>query len=178
MALITRVSRLFRADFHAVLDRIEEPDVLLKQAVREMQEDIDRDDQRLKFLDHEQGQSQKRLTELDQSLKQMEQELDVCFNANKEDIARVLVKRKLEAERLRNVLMQKSEVLENQLEELNNRLIENRSRLLAMQQKLELLSKKDALSQFDRCSSYSEFSVQDDDLEVAFLLEKQKRKPS
>ena len=38
MALITRFSRLFRADLHAVLDRIEEPDVILRQAVREMEE--------------------------------------------------------------------------------------------------------------------------------------------
>ena len=34
MPLINRVSRLFRADLHAVLDRIEEPDVLLRQAAR------------------------------------------------------------------------------------------------------------------------------------------------
>ncbi len=40
MALITRVSRLFQADFHAVLDRIEEPEVLLRQAVREMEEEL------------------------------------------------------------------------------------------------------------------------------------------
>ena len=46
MALITRVSRLFQADFHAVLDRIEEPEVLLRQAVREMEEELARDEQR------------------------------------------------------------------------------------------------------------------------------------
>ena len=31
MALINRVSRLFTADFNAVLDRIEEPELLLKR---------------------------------------------------------------------------------------------------------------------------------------------------
>jgi phage shock protein A len=36
MALITRVSRLFRADVNAVLDRIEEPASLLRQAVLDM----------------------------------------------------------------------------------------------------------------------------------------------
>ena len=40
MTLITRLSRLFRADFHAVLDRIEEPETLLRQAIREMEEEI------------------------------------------------------------------------------------------------------------------------------------------
>ena len=53
MALVTRLSRLFQADFHAVLDRIEEPDLQLKQAVREMQFALDQDQQRLKLLQHE-----------------------------------------------------------------------------------------------------------------------------
>ena len=39
MALINRISRLFTADMHAVLDRLEEPDVLLKQALREMEDE-------------------------------------------------------------------------------------------------------------------------------------------
>ena len=42
MALINRMSRLFTADVHAVLDRIEEPDVLLRQAIREMEEALER----------------------------------------------------------------------------------------------------------------------------------------
>ena len=47
MALITRISRLFKADFHAVLDQIEEPEVLLRQAVREMEDSIAHGDQEL-----------------------------------------------------------------------------------------------------------------------------------
>ena len=42
MALIKRLSRLFAADLHAVLDQIEEPEALLKQAVREMEEELAR----------------------------------------------------------------------------------------------------------------------------------------
>ena len=40
MPLVDRVARLFRADLHAVMDRIEEPDVLLRQALREMEEEL------------------------------------------------------------------------------------------------------------------------------------------
>lgn len=178
MALITRVSRLFRADFHAVLDRIEEPDVLLKQAVREMQEDISRDEQRLKILKHELGHLQNRRTEIDETLERMHQEMDVCFNSGKEDLARTLVKRKLESERLHSVLNKKGESLVNQLAELNKRLEENRSRLNAMQQKVEVLAEENSASQIDEDFNYSEFSVRDEDVEVAFLLEKQKRNPS
>ena len=45
MTLLTRISRLFRADFHALLDSLEEPDVLLRQALREMEEEMLRDEQ-------------------------------------------------------------------------------------------------------------------------------------
>jgi phage shock protein A len=44
MALITRLSRLFQADMHAVLDKIEEPELLLRQAIREMEEFIATDE--------------------------------------------------------------------------------------------------------------------------------------
>ena len=52
MALITRVGRLFRADLHAVLDRVEEPEVLLRQAIREMEEELAEDRQRLRLERH------------------------------------------------------------------------------------------------------------------------------
>ena len=40
MAIINRLARLFKADFHAVLDHIEDPELQLKQAVREMEEQL------------------------------------------------------------------------------------------------------------------------------------------
>ena len=101
MALITRVSRLFQADFHAVLDRIEEPEVLLRQAVREMEEELARDEQRSKMLQHEQRQLITRATDLEQSLHDIEEELDVCFDAGNDDLARACIRRKLESATLR-----------------------------------------------------------------------------
>ncbi len=57
MALITRMTRLFTADLHAVLDRLEEPDVLLKQALREMEDDVALREQRVRYLEHEREES-------------------------------------------------------------------------------------------------------------------------
>lgn len=36
MILISRFSQLLRADLHAVLDRLEDPEALLRQAIRDM----------------------------------------------------------------------------------------------------------------------------------------------
>ena len=175
MALITRVSRLFRADLHAVLDSIEEPDVLLKQAVREMEEELARDEQRLKILRQEHGELAARGSDLDRSLGEIEGELDICFESGKEDLARTLIRRRLQAQRLEKVLSRKRASLDETLAGLRTRIEENRGRLDSMRQKAELLAENDAPSPAREPWSVMDVSVRDEDVEVAFLREKQRR---
>ena len=175
MALITRVSRLFRADLNAVLDRIEEPDVLLRQAVREMEEALAGDERRLKVLKHEQMQLLSREAEIEQSLAEIEEELDVCFESQKDDLARALIKRKLEAQRFCKALTRRREALGQTLTGLKTRLDENRASLEAMRQKAELLAEEEAAGRPEESWATPESSVRDEDVEVAFLREKQKR---
>ena len=144
MALITRISRLFQADFHAVLDRIEEPDVLLRQAVREMEEELARDEQRSKILKHEQGQLTARESDLEQSLHEIEEQLDVCFDSGKDDLARTSIRRKLETQRFCKGLARKRQALQETIDDLDTRLRENRTRLESMRQKAELLAEENA----------------------------------
>jgi len=178
MALITRVSRLFQADFHAVLDRIEEPEVLLRQAVREMEEELARDEQRSKVLQHEQRQLITRETGIKQSLHDIEDELDTCFEAGNEDLARACIKRKLEAQRFGNNLSRKRGTLKETLDDLNTRIRENKARLESMQQKAELLAGESACARPTGNWTVPDISVRDEDVEVAFLREKQHRSRS
>jgi len=176
MALVNRVSRLFKADFHAVLDRIEEPDVLLRQAIREMQEDLAGDEQRRRGFQHEQRQLQQRESSLQDSLKQIEGELDICFDAGKEDLARKLVRRKLEQQQRLQHITQQQQNLQQQLVDTELRMEKNRQQLEAMQQKAEYLldSSDGTASDFDPYSR-DETGVQDSDVEVAYLKEQQRR---
>lgn len=176
MALITRFSRLFRADLHAVLDRIEEPDVILRQAVREMEEEIAADEQRHKLLQHERRQLTGRQHELQQSIGQMQDELAICLDADNEDLARSLLRRKLEAERLLQYSMRQQEGLAHKATELAARVQQNRTRLTAMQQKLDLLVNEDRRYGPPESGGMPDFSVRDEDVEVALLREKQNRR--
>lgn len=176
MALVNRVTRLFKADFHAVLDRIEEPDALLRQAIREMQDDLAGDEQRLRSLQHEARQLQQRESDLQDSLKQIEDELDICFEADKQDLARQLVRRKLEQQQRLQHTNKLQQNLKQQVSDSESRLSDNRQQLQAMQQKAEyLLETADvSSSDLDQYNS-SEIGVQDSDVEVAFLREQQRR---
>ena len=178
MALITRLSRLFRADAHAVLDRIEEPDLLLRQAVREVEAAIGRDEQRIRLLGHEDRQIRTRIEDAAQTLRRLDEELDVCFDAGKEDLARTLVRRRLEAERLRDALARRGEETASALEQLRRSTEENRSQLDSMRQKVELLANEDESREPTAQWSQPDLSVRDEDVEIAFLREKQRRQSS
>jgi len=175
MALITRVTRLFRADMHAVLDRLEEPDVLLRQAVREMEEELARDERQLRALDAELGQAGARHAQLDASLARLAGELDVCFAADNGLLARALIRRRLEAQRMAQVLSARAEQLGAERAALCERVDANRRRLEDMRQKAELFAAEEDSAREGGASSGAEFTVRDEDVEVAFLAEQQRR---
>jgi phage shock protein A len=175
MTLINRVSRLFRADLHAVLDRVEEPDLLLRQAVREMEDDLAADRRRLAGLAEGRRALDARLAELEAQLAGVAEELDICFAAGKDDLARALIKRRLEGARLRDFLRAKRADLERQTAGLESRIGEHVARLEAMRQKAELLASRDPSEMPDVPWSTPDYRVRDEDVEVAFLRERQRR---
>jgi phage shock protein A len=177
MALVTRLSRLFQADFHAVLDRIEEPDLQLRQAVREMQFALEQDQQRRQLLQHEAGQLDKTATGISQKLQALDEELDICLAAHKDDLARDLVRRKLGAEQQLQTTRERAAVIELQLKNLSRQLDEQTQQLTAMKQKLELLvSAEDSpLDNSFTASTGSVETIRNEEIENALLREKQRR---
>ena len=179
MALITRISRIFRSDIHAVLDRIEDPGQLLRQAVREMDEALLQDERRCKLLQRDLQDIDPQRQDLDRQLARLDTELDLCFKSGKQDLARSLVKRKLEIERLVSTLEIRRQHLQQEVVTLDHRLQHNRTRLSSMQQKLEILDNKPvpgcaADTTADRYHIFS-VPVSNEAVEIAYLQEQQKR---
>jgi phage shock protein A len=174
MALINRMARLFTADVHAVLDRIEEPDVLLKHAVREMEEELARNEQRARALAQEHEGLGERLHKSEALLAEQAVELDACFAAGDETLARKIIKRRLETERLARQVAERRTALAKEQAALRATLEEQRGEVDVMRQKAELLT---ATAAGDGLGS-GDFAVGETDVEVAFLRERQKRQPS
>jgi phage shock protein A len=178
MALITRLSRLFQADFHAVLDRIEEPDIQLKQAIREMQIELQHNEQRLALLQHETEQLSNLATDSKNKIAAFDEELDICFTAKKEDLARDLIKRKLETTHQLDSTEKQIATIQGSSKKLESSIEEYREQLENMSQKLELL-----VTDIDSQPLHPHLSavgagVRAEDIEIAFLREKQKRSAS
>ena len=184
MALISRISRLFKADFHAVLDQVEEPHMLLKQAVREMEEELNACELRQREALVEREDLKARQEEMQQSLSDIDEELDICFEGEKSELARELIKRKLQTQRVSKRVAGRFEAAEKGLLEGEKMLADNRAALESARQKAELFkersSHKACNSSYldDMAWSPTELVVSDNDVEVAFLREKKRRAQS
>jgi phage shock protein A len=180
VALINRVSRLFTADVHAVLDRIEEPDALLKHAIREMEEELARGEQRVKQLEHERDTLADRHRKVQAAIGELGGQLDVCFGSgasapNAGELARKIIKRRLETERLDKHVAERRAAVDKLLAERRTAVGEQREQLDVMRQKADLLA--DAPSGGDEWGK-AELAVGADEVEVAYLREQQKRSRS
>ncbi|MCF6226478.1 MAG: PspA/IM30 family protein [Xanthomonadales bacterium] len=177
MALINRISKLFQADLHAVLDNIEQPEQLLKQAIREMQQDLYATEDTIQHLQDSQQKVEARLSQLQQLMDKYPAELDLCFQSDEEDLARSLIKRQLETAQLYDHLATQNESIQQQISGLQTRMGEKQMQLESMQQKAELLITEASVLRGDPLSSWDSpvTSINTDEIEIAFLNEKQRR---
>lgn len=175
MALINRMSRLFTADVNAVLDRLEEPDVLLKHAIREMEEALLEDEQRLRALEHERGTLADRARKVAQMLADLGEQLDVCFAEGNDELARKVLKRRLESERLAAHVAERCAGAGAEIARVRAAVDEQREQLDVMRQKADVLAVRP--SGVDEHAGV-DFAVGEAEVEVAFLRERQKRRPS
>ena len=184
MALINRIARLFKADFHAVLDHIEEPEQLLKQAIRDMEDDLATTEQSIALCAHDQDALGGRRSELKNTIAEIDTQIDLCFDSEKDDLARSLIKKKLEAERLLKRLISKYEANEKYLTEQRSTFDENRGTLEGLRQKAELFAHRlpvvsDGSSEFDDVAWMArDMVIGDDEVEIAYLREKTLRSAS
>ena len=179
MALINRVARLFKADFHAVLDQIEEPEQLLKQAIRDMEDEIQAAERDIAACEQEQLQLSARKQQVCASVSDVDSELDLCFEMDNEKLARGLVRKKLESDKLLASIESKIEENETFLSSRRRQAEENGTTLESLRQKAEVLAHRSRRPAADHSNWLTrELSVNEDEVEIAFLREKAQRSAS
>lgn len=173
MALITRISRWFRADLNAVLDRLEEPDLVLREAIREMEDALTSQQQAHQALLTEAEQSSERGRKLGQSADTIKEQLDLCFLSDNEALAKQLLRRRLEQQRLAETCEQRATDAGRAAEALNKE-------IQRMQQQLQdQRSKAEAFGvQAQSAEAADQQRVTDADVELAFLAERRARSAS
>lgn len=176
MSIVSRFTRLVRADVHAVLDRLEEPEALLRQALREMEAALAAQEQQLRTWQLEHEQLQQRNAQIERTLDTLREEIDLCFAAGKDELLRSSLRRRLENERLRKMLALRLAELQQQIGSAAPVIAQQRERLQSIRQKAELLdlSAPPSVLQAGRFAA-DDICIGEAEIELALLRERQAR---
>ena len=176
MAVLNRFTNLLSADMHAVLDKLEDPLASLKLAVRDMEcalTDGNRDLVELRRKGELLGRQKQLCSE---QLTELKRKLDTCFESEQDALAKSVLRNKLRKEKQSAALSQALTDNEQTIREQEKSLRENEQRLAAMREKLALVSQqRDTQTATAFQCGDDEPTVSDEDVEVAYLQEKQKR---
>lgn len=170
MRIISRVLRLFKADMHAILDSLETPEAIVKQAVRDMRDEIEKSELQLLAVNKQQARLQQSEQKIADQMQSLQQQIGFCFEQRNEQLARSIIRKNLETECI-------AEQIAQQLLAVTDEKIALQQQLEERQQKLQTISEKLVL--FSECSDDIDWqqqpavnTVTPDDVELAFLYAK------
>ena len=178
MTLIARITRLFKADLHGILDSLEEPEEIIKQAIREMEEDIAAQEGQLAGLHAVLQRLEREAQETTAAMQEIEQHIDTYFAAEHEPLAKNLIRQRLAIARRARGIARAHEETRAHCDELATRMAAHKAQLAAVVQKLKFYEEARAPHVWTSSPGsplQSEHVVTDDEVEVAFLEEKRRR---
>ncbi len=175
MTLMTRMARLFKADMHGILDWLEEPEAVLKQAVRDMETAIDKAEQTVAALVRKETQLQATVSRLETAMTELDNHIDLCFEESNESLARTFVGKKLAMEkRLAAVKHMVAEVAA-QKDAQQRQIATQREQLKTIVDKMQLFVEHSPSWSDQGGGESVDYPVVDEEVEVAFMHEKRRR---
>lgn len=179
MPVINRIARLFSADLNAVLDQIEEPAQTLRQAVRDMGDALAAGERREKALTASQQALARRTADIADRIAALDEELDLCFGRGKPELARSLVRRKLECQQLAAHIASQEKENAARLDAQRGANAEQRDALERLRQKAALFADREGTrveaSPIGAGWPAGGIRIDDDAVEVALLREQARR---
>ena len=94
MGIMSRMLRLCKADVHGVMDQLEDKELLLKQYLREMEVSLGQKEQQVSALTQHIGRSTGQITRHVEEMGKLERDLALALKKEKDDIARMLIRRR------------------------------------------------------------------------------------
>lgn len=174
MTLMMRITRLFKADMHGLLDLLEEPEAVLKQAVRDMESEIGHGQQTLAERQRREARLRRASTQLESSIHAYEEQIDIAFEAQNDGLARTFIRKKLEAENRLQATARAIADMAAETDAMQNRLREQQAQLAAIIAKMPLSAGAPSDTE-PPVGSAAPSGVAEEDVEAAFLREKRKR---
>lgn len=93
MGIISRITTLFKADIHGIMDEMQDDEVLIKHCLREMEEEIGRKESKYNKMKISFTHSHQLYEKLKDDIEQLDADLDAALRKDRDDIARFIIKK-------------------------------------------------------------------------------------
>ncbi len=174
MTILKRFTRLFKADVHSIIDSLEEPKAVLQQALREMENILASEERLLNESTQKLKQFESNLDKLETSIARTKKQTDLCFNNQKLDLAKRLIRQKLEYETTVEIIKTKQHDLGQEIAMTRERIQEYKETIQQIEVKQKLCDVSDIANE-QTTSSTNKGAITEEQVEVAFLEELAKR---
>ena len=126
MGIMTRMLRLCKADVHGVMDQLEDKGLLLKQYLREMETSLGHREQQLNAIAQRIIGLNSQIARHGEEMNKLEQDLTLALEKEKDDIARMLIRRRRTLETASNLLREQVETMRQEKTRLTETLAHQR----------------------------------------------------
>ncbi|MBT3310880.1 MAG: hypothetical protein HN737_07850 [Desulfobacterales bacterium] len=93
MSIMTRFLKIFKADLHGVMDQLEDKSLLLKQHLREMEEALEKKSETLQQIISSRDLAVRERERHNIETEKLEKDITAAIEKNKDDVARLLIKK-------------------------------------------------------------------------------------
>lgn len=178
MGIMTRMLRLCKADVHGVMDQLEDKELLLKQYLREMETSLGHKEQlvsaRSQRIDRLKGQIARHGEEMDK----LERDLILALKKEKDDIARMLIRKRRSLETGSSNLKEQMEVMMLEHTQLSETLAQQRLQYETLSARADTYSRQAGDRLFETASHHQAGpfhapAPSDEEIELELLTRKE-----
>jgi len=120
MGIMTRFVRIFKADIHGVMDQFEDKGLLLKQYLRDMEQSLEQKEIRLHKMIAARNQTRREYDRYSLEIQKLDQDIEAAIKKNKDNIARMLIKKLRPLSKLRDGLQHHLNTLDQEVSGLQD----------------------------------------------------------
>jgi phage shock protein A len=178
MTLIQRLARLLKADLHGILDGLEDPEEVVKQTIRDMEEALTTKEHTLAALHTALQRLATEAQEIERRVQEIEQRLELCFQEGNDTLARTFIRQRLQTTQQARRVARALEESQARRVALEHTMAEQRAQLAAIVQQLHSFAaaRQRQTGMAAPCiPGGQDAAITEDDIEVAFLQEKHRR---
>lgn len=178
MAIMTRMMRLCKADVHGVMDQLEDKGLLLKQYLREMEASLGHKERQVNTLTQRVGRLTGQITRHTQETDKLERDLVLALEKEKDDIARMLIRRRRALEAASSHLTEQIGTMTQEKAQLAETLANQRLQYDTLRARSEIYCSQSADRLFETASVHNEgtaYSIDpgDEEIELELLARKE-----